>query len=230
VKQFKSDDISSIQRVAIEPINAAMSTLAGKKEIAKELVSLGLVKRPEQYINILTNGKVEPLYEFESLNLARLRQEKELLQQGIGLAPVDPMTGQPMDDGQQHIRPLITDTHWLDIQTYLEVLSTPDARNNSNVVNAVLGAISEKIRLWRSMDPILLQVLGGPPPAQPMPGMPIQGPVGPSAQKHAEGSPDGQVAPKANVHYVQLPHPPDNPITGEKQPQPMQGSVPVNRG
>ena len=185
-REFTSDDLQGIDRVTVEAINPALRTMAGRKAIADELLQRGMLQTPQQYILLLTTGKLEPLYEGEEANLLRIRRNKELLQDGFGLPPVaigpdgvpmvDPVTGlaQFADDGKQHVRPLKTDTHWLDIPEYLAVLAMPDARERPEVVQAVTGVVEYQLALWRSMDPALVAVLTGPP--APMPAAPAMPP------------------------------------------------------
>jgi hypothetical protein len=178
-REFTSDDLQGIDRVTVEAINPALRTMAGRKAIADELLQRGMLQTPQQYILLLTTGKLEPLYEGEEANLLRIRRNKELLQDGFGLPPVaigpdgmpmvDPVTGlaQFADDGKQHVRPLKTDTHWMDIPEYLAVLAMPDARERPEVVQAVTGVVEYQLALWRSMDPALVAVLKGPPAPMP---------------------------------------------------------------
>jgi hypothetical protein len=178
-REFTSDDLQGIDRVTVEAINPALRTMAGRKAIADELLQRGMLQTPQQYILLLTTGKLEPLYEGEEANLLRIRRNKELLQDGFGLPPVaigpdgmpmvDPVTGlaQFADDGRQHVRPLKTDTHWMDIPEYLAVLAMPDARERPEVVQAVTGVVEYQLALWRSMDPALIAVLKGPPAPMP---------------------------------------------------------------
>lgn len=185
-REFTADDLQGIDRVTVEAINPALRTMAGRKAIADELLQRGMLQTPQQYILLLTTGKLEPLYEGEEANLLRIRRNKELLQDGIGLPPVaigpdgmpmvDPVTGlaQFADDGKQHVRPLKTDTHWLDIPEYLAVLAMPDARERPEVVQAVTDVVEYQLALWRSMDPALIAVLKGQP--APMPAAPAMPP------------------------------------------------------
>jgi hypothetical protein len=112
-----------------------------------------------------------------------------------------------MDDGQEHIRPLITDTHWLDIPEALSVLATPSARERPEVTRAVSEYVHLKLAMWRQMDPAIILLLGGTP--APMPGagggVPTlgSGEAGPGAAPQPEEQP-------------RLPEPPKNPITGER--------------
>lgn len=212
-KEFTADDLRDIDRVTVEAVNPALRTLAGKKAIADELLQRGLIQTPQQYLLLITTGRIEPLYEGEQANLMRIRRNKELLQDGIGLPPVavdangrpmvDPASGLATfaDDGKPHVRPLKTDTHWIDIPEYLAVLAMPDARERPDVVTAVLGVVDYQLALWRNMDPALIAVLKGTPapvaqPPAPPPATPLAETQGLSA---VGGPPLAQVPPAINL-------------------------------
>lgn len=213
-REFTADDLRDIDRVTVEAINPALRTMAGKKAIADELLQRGMLQTPNQYILLLTTGKLEPLFEGEEANLMRIRRNKELLQAGMGLPPVatgpdgmplvDPVTGlaQFADDGAQHVRPLKTDTHWLDIPEYLAVLAMPDARERPEVVQAVTGVVEYQLALWRNMDPALVAVLKGQPApmaaALPPPSAPSSPTPGPGITPIA-GAPPSEVPPAINL-------------------------------
>jgi hypothetical protein len=215
-REFTADDLRGIDRVTVEAINPALRTMAGKKAIADELLQRGMLQTPQQYILLLTTGKLEPLFEGEEANLLRIRRNKELLQEGIGLPPVAVgPDGRPMvdlntglaefaDDGQPHVRPLKSDTHWLDIPEYLAVLAMPDARERPQVVQAVTEVVEYQLALWRSMDPALIAVLKGQP--APMPAMPAPQPPLPGTENAPTpgiapiaGAPASEVRPAINL-------------------------------
>lgn len=213
-REFTADDLRDIDRVTVEAINPALRTMAGKKAVADELLQRGMLQTPNQYILLLTTGKLEPLFEGEEANLMRIRRNKELLQAGIGLPPVatgpdgmplvDPVTGlaQFADDGAQHVRPLKTDTHWLDIPEYLAVLAMPDARERPEVVQAVTGVVEYQLALWRSMDPALVAVLKGQPApalAAPPPPPAPPGPTSSPGIAPIAGAPPSEVPPAINL-------------------------------
>ena len=114
-----------------------------------------------------------------------------------------------------------SDTHWTDIPEYLSVLASPDARANGAVTTAVLDLVTEKLRLWKTMDPDLIAVLGGMPApssmmaamgGMPPPGAPPGGPPGPPPDAMSTGG---------DTRPVSMPKPPPNPIDGSQAPPPL---------
>lgn len=232
LKEFDSKDLEHVDRVSLEQVNPATRMFSGRMELLDWLGQRNLISDAKQAIAFLDTGRIETVYEFDSLNLARIRREKEMLMQGIGLPPPVP-PGMPPPPGT-FIRPLLSDTHWLDIPEYLSVLAAPEARENPAVVNAVLTVVQEKVRLWRSMDPALLAVLKGPPCPPPAPIMPpvpgVQLPPGAGPQPANGGPPEPSQA-KAplpeGAKPVNLPKPPPMREPASGAPVQMPGVAPA---
>lgn len=224
-QSFSKASLGKVARYACEPVNPATKTLAGRVAMAQPLLDSGRITM-DQYLRVVATGRDEPVLAFTQVNSARIQQEKEMLMRGIGIPPVaqgpDGMpllsaTGLPVlqDDGLEHIRPLITDTHWLDIPEALGVLATPSARTNPAVARAVSEYVHYKLALWRQMDPAIILLLGGMPAPVPMP------PVSPMLPAPGGGTPalgggqPGQapVSGGGGEEGPSLPQPPENPIT-----------------
>jgi len=231
-KSFSKASIGKVSRYAVESVNPVTKTLAGRVAFAQPLLDTGRITS-EQYLRICQTGRDEPIYDFVRNNQARIQREKEMLMRGVGLppmqvgpdgAPVLDSSGLPLfaDDGAEHIRPLITDTHWLDIPEELAVLATPEVRENPAVVKAVSELVHYRLALWRQMDPAVIMLLGGtpaPPPAAPLGMMPGIG-AGVPAMGQAQGSGgDGRPPGPHPERQPGLPKPPPNPITGQQDQQ-----------
>lgn len=226
LKHWSMEDLAGVDRFVVEPVNPIMKTLAGKVSFMQPLLESGKVTLQE-YLDVVQTGRLSPTIRFAQDNSARIEREKEMLMQGIGVPPIQMMPGPmgpaPMldaqgnpifvDDGQPHIRPLITDTHWLDIPEYLGVLAMPEVRDAPEVVKAVTEAVHLKVQMWRSMDPAILMLLHGPPaPPLGMPLMPPQGPP-PNGPPGQPPKPPGPTAGPENGPQVELPKPPPNPLS-----------------
>lgn len=187
-KSWKDSDIKGVDRFVVESISPLLQSYAGKQTVADKLLDKGLIQDGRQYITLVTTGEFEPLVDSVDANLMRIRKEKEMLQEGIGLPPIDvnasfaasqkasqaagktvsvPVFIDPPQgkDGKVPpcIRPFIYDQHWLDIPEYLAVAAMPMARDKPEIVAAVTGVIEEKIRLMKQIDPVMLAVLKCPP-------------------------------------------------------------------
>ena len=151
---------------------------------------------------------------------------------GIGPPPIDPVAtlasgGFPVfvDDGQEHIWPMISDPHWSDIPQFLSVAQSPEGRSGpqgQKMIRAVTELVQVSLQMWRLMDPALIAVQGGqpcppqfmPPPLPPSTEGDGNGPV-PNAKDTTVKDP-----PLEGAKPIPLPKPPMNPITGERPPAP----------
>ncbi len=168
-KSWTAEDLSGVDRFVVESVNPLTQTFSGRKDAAKELLDHNMIESPQQYLLLCETGRLEPMLESSEAQLMSIRKEKEMLQDGIGLPPVDVAqslaSGLPVfkDDGQPHIRPLIYDKHWESILEDLGVIAMPMVRDNTKVVTAAMGVIEERKRLMKLMDPVMLAVLRCPP-------------------------------------------------------------------
>ncbi|CAB4199917.1 hypothetical protein UFOVP1351_15 [uncultured Caudovirales phage] len=188
LKEFTQDDIGSISRVTVSAANALTKTVAGRTEIANQLLNSGLIKRPEQYMTVIQTGQLEPMFENETSELLLIRQENEDLAEGKAAQVV------------------ATDVHDMHIREHKSVLASPEARQDPNIVNATLQHIQEHIMALQSTDPLLLQLTGVQ--VMPPPPMPPAGPEG------APLPPAGQPGPQPAM--PEPAQPPANPITGQE--------------
>lgn len=229
--EWTKKDLSMVARVTVEPVSAVSKTLAGKMQMADMFLERGLINTPDEYLTVRATGRIEKLTEFKDRNLLRLQQEKEMLQRGIGLPPIDEMATNealaldpealPVFDATaqgEFIRPTVVDTPWLDIAEYAAVLASPEARVRPDVVKACTDAIQFKVQLWRTMPPEVIAALGGfqPPPAM-------------GAEMSAPGAmPDGEQPSSAGeMRPIEPPKPPPNPMTGEQAPAASDVTQPV---
>lgn len=201
MKSFTGKEISNINRVTVDLGNPVSRTTAGKVQIAENLIKNGMVEDAQQYIQVLTTGRLEPVIEGKQAELMLIRSENEVL-----------------SDGQDAIATGV-DNHPLHVKEHKCVISSPEARANPAVVKAVLAHIQQHIDLWKQTDPALMQMIGEePPPAPallPPPGQPgapaINGAGTPTPAVMTPGNPTVKKA--EGVHGPSMP---TNPLTHEK--------------
>lgn len=181
LREFTKEDLLGVDRVIVEAVNPQSKTFAGNTVRADKLMDMGLIKDPQQYITFTDTGNLKPMTDSVEKRNAFVQRNKELLQRGIGLPPVDPYTGDFVHDGQEHVTISIADTHWLNIPEYDAVMYDPGARTRPDVVRAVNEVRAYSFKLWRSMDPAMILIHGGfpcPPLADPAMVLPPDGKVG----------------------------------------------------
>lgn len=223
MKEFTQADISDVGRVTVDVGNPLSRTTAGKVQIAEDLMSKGLLDRPEQYFQVLSTGRLEPAYENEQAQIMLVRAENEKLgdEQSQLEQANDPNTGQPImgPDGKPMVIPpvhaLATDDHVMHIKEHQVVLASPEARANPVIVQNTLAHLQEHMDLLRTSDPLLLSLLGQPvvqaPPSPPDTPPPGKGDKGKTSEVTDASNPVTKEAGK-----VKQPSMPTNPQTGEK--------------
>lgn len=199
---FTKDKLKNIKRVIVDLGNPLSRTTAGKVNMADNLLERGMIKEPEQYIEVLTTGKLEPVYEGPQAEKMLIRAENEKLMEG------------------ERVQAISVDPHALHIQEHKVVIASPESRSNPTVVENTLLHIAEHINLLKTTDPALLMAIGQQPiqsPQPPAPGAPAlpsggASPSGPAPESVATpGAADGR-----GNEAVRMPAMPKNPLTGEK--------------
>lgn len=169
LKEFTGEEISSINRVVVDMGNPLSRSIAGRVQMAEQLLQMNLLKTPEQYFQVINTGRIEATFEGEMSELLLIRRENELM----------------MDGESPIVSPL--DTHQLHIMEHKSVLADPELRRDPALVKNVLDHIEGHLDALRNTDPALLQITG----QQPLPpaGMPPEGQMAPEGQ-----APEGEGA------------------------------------
>jgi len=152
MRNFNGDDLENVNRVQVDLGNPLTRTLAGKTELANQLVQTGLLQTPEQYLAVVTSGNLDALTEASVNEIQLIREENELLIEGKP-TPV-----------------VITDDHRKHIMEHQSILYNPMNRNDEALMRVTLDHIQTHINMLQ--DPgaqTLFQVLGrqGLPPVNP---------------------------------------------------------------
>ena len=201
MKEFSGKDLSQIQRVLVDVGNPLASTLAGKMQIADNLMQAGFINDADQYLVVLETGNLDPVLEGPLKEQYQIRQENELMATG------------------EEVVALITDNHKQHINEHKAVLSSPESRKNPEVIRATLAHIMEHIGQLKTADPVLLQILGQEPvQAQPgtQPNQPAQGKIPPQPKASGE------------VPVVQPNSPVTEMAAKTKMPNPPAGTDPAS--
>jgi hypothetical protein len=161
MREFVGDDLEQINRVIVDVGNPLARTTAGRLEIANNMMQMGLIKTPQEYLSVLNTGRLEVMYQADQLELLQLRDENESLMRG------------------EQVRVLLTDTHKDHILEHRAILADPQMRKDEKLVAAVLDHIQEHINVWRDTSPDILMSLGQQPLAPQQPPAPEQQGPGP---------------------------------------------------
>jgi len=170
LKEFSGDDLSGVNRCIVDIDNPLASTTAGKMEIAKDLLQMQAIKTYQQYMTVLTTGKLDDLMEDTVSELFLIKDENEIMMEG------------------GDVQAVFTDEHLLHINEHKVVLSDPVLRRDPKLVAKVTAHMQEHLDALKYTDPNTLMALGQqpilPPQGAPMP--PQQGQQAPPANAPAE--------------------------------------------
>lgn len=176
LREFQKDDLESIDRVIVQMGNPLSRTLAGRLEIATQLLQAGLVKVPEEFLTVLQTGQLKPLTDTLDSQLSVIHQENEALK-----------LGQPTSA-------LMTDDQSLHLKKHAAVLDSLEMRGNPIILQSVLSHIAQHQQLL--MSPAYASyasVLGYQfPPPMPMPQMGGNNPEFGNKEKPAKGMSAGR--------------------------------------
>lgn len=143
MREFTGKDLDAISRVMVDMGNPLTRTTAGKVNLAEQMMNFNLIDNPDQYIQVVTTGRLEPVIQGKQSELLLIKSENEQLADGI-----------PQ-------RALITDQHFHHITEHKTVLASPEVRAdpNSPIVAAALSHIQEHIDFLKTGDPALLALI-----------------------------------------------------------------------
>jgi hypothetical protein len=121
--------------------NPMTRTTAGKVNLAEQMLNFNMIENPDQYIQVVTTGRLEPVIEGKQAQLLLIKGENEELS-----------VGKPQ-------RTLATDNHAKHILEHAVVLSNPAIRQDPNnpIVAVTLAHIQEHIMMMN--DPNIQQLM-----------------------------------------------------------------------
>jgi len=165
LKEFTGEAISDINRVIVDVGNPLARTLAGRVQMAEQLIQMQLVKNPTQYFQVLNTGRIDPMFEDEMDQFLLAQSENERLLMG------EPVIASMLDAHKQHI------------MDHRKVFSDPEMRKDAELLKNAHAHIQQHIDLLRGGDPDLLQLIGEQPlnPAQ---GIPSNGALPPGPMRN----------------------------------------------
>lgn len=200
MREFTGEDLDQVNRVMVDAGNPMTRTTAGKVELAQMMMQAGLITTPDQLLQVIQTGNLDPLIEGKTTELLAIKAENEALAEN------------------QPVAVMITDQHKLHIMEHKSVISDPAVREDPATVEAVTNHILEHFQFLS--DPQYAQLLvllgqepiqqqGAPAPMQGGQGAPVQGGQQPT-------SPNEMVA----QMQPNMPSMPTNPMTGQPAPTP----------
>ncbi len=136
LREFVGDDLNAINRVMVDMGNPMTRTTAGKTQMAETMLQNNLISNPDQYIQVVTTGRLEPIIEGKQAQLLLIKGENEHLSDG------------------KPVRALVTDDHQKHILEHTTVLANPEIRMDPNnpIVAATLAHIQEHMAMMNNPE------------------------------------------------------------------------------
>lgn len=158
IKEFVGSDLEGITRVSVEQVNPISRTPAGRMELAKDMLQSGLIKNPQHYLEVMTTGQLDALYEHETSQILNIRSENEDLTEG------------------KMPKAILTDQHRNHINEHATVLDSPEARQDPGIVQNTLAHINEHLAILDDPNVAQILIMLGQEPLAPPQGPQPQGP------------------------------------------------------
>ncbi len=208
-QSFTSKDIDSISRVQVQAGNPLSKTISGRLSIAQDLLQNKIITNAAEYLQVLQTGLLEPMIQGPTSELLNLASENEYLTDGEAV-PV-----------------LYTDNHQLHIQEHSALASDPQVRMDAARFDVISKHILEHINYLSDPAYQNYRQLMGYTSVAPA-GMPSSGPdagnnpaLQPTMGQVSPG-PVGNTQVQQMAANINMPKPPQNPLTGQRAPLPGQ--------
>lgn len=223
LKEFTGEQIGSINRVVVDVGNPLSRTIAGRVQMAEQMLQMNLIKSPQQYFQVMNTGRLDSMFEGELSELMLIKSENERMTEG------------------EDVQATALDAHRLHIMEHKSVLADPDLRRDPVLTEKVFNHILQHIDLLRETDPDLLALIGEQPlpplqqPLAPTPtgeSIPVQGQPAPQNQnipnRSLERSPMSGIMGEQEVAAVSGPGVENQPLPNMPTPPPPFQNLPVN--
>lgn len=147
---FRGGDLDSVLRVRVKTASALSKTLAGRKEIADQLLQAQMIKDPREYLTAIETGNLSPIFRSAVDQQSIIKSENERMSRG------------------EEVIVLEYDHHGLHVRDHLCELNT-GARYDAQRREVLKKHIDEHIMIWTKMSmraPDILEACGCPPLTQ----------------------------------------------------------------
>jgi len=163
LQYFTKDQWGSIQRVRVKAANPLLNTIAGRMQVVETLKNWPGIpfKNPEQVIELLLSGTWKPLTNPTRAANLRIRYENEQFLKGTTIG-----ADSEGNDTVLEVPVYPTDHAATHLWGHLELLDSPLGMRNPDVRASLMAHILEHIRVARTGDSYLANVLGLTPPEQ----------------------------------------------------------------
>ena len=178
VQSFKGQDLQGVKHVKIQVGNPLGKSVAGRLEAAQMMLSQGLLKSPQEFLEVITTGSLQNTLEEGTAEMNLIQRENEMMSEGE--SPVV----SALDNHQEHVA------------SHRQLIMRPEIRSNPEKLQAALNHIEQHLTELDNLaygNPMLLALaLGQPlPMPQPDPATGFGGEAAPAPGAEGGMSPEG---------------------------------------
>lgn len=207
VKTFKGEDLKAINRVVVDSANPLAKTIAGRVQMADNLLQYGEITS-KQYMNVINTGNLETATDGAIFEQMGIKDENEAIMNG------------------DQVPVLAYDQHYEHITAHRGLISDPAMRRDAQLVKLVTEHIDAHIQQLMTVNPNALMAMGMQPiqAAPPAPG------ANPAAEQNPAALPPEEQAIQQTGAQPQDPGArlpegfEDSPLTAEQNAARIQGA------
>jgi hypothetical protein len=190
-QSFKAEDLQDVQRVAVKTASALSRNIAGRKELADNLLMNKMIEDPREYLQIIETGNLSPVFRGPINELTNVKAENEMMLRG------------------ETPHAVLWDNHSLHIREHRGELDTK-ARYDQRLAGVINTHLMEHFNLWSQMSresPDMLAAIG----VQPLPQAMATGQAAMQAQMMPGAPPQNGPPPQETPNAVDQEGPPPGP-------------------
>lgn len=154
VQSFKGEDLQGVKHVKIQVGNPLGKSIAGRLEAAQMMLSQGLLKSPQEFLEVITTGSLQNMVESGTAEMNLIQRENEMM--ADGRMPIVSALDNPIEH----------------LQSHKELQAREEIRNDPEKLKVVMDHIAEHIEMLDTLaqgNPMLLQLALGEPLTMPQP-------------------------------------------------------------
>jgi len=157
-REFVGKDIPEVSKVTLRVTSPLLSTSAGVSDIAEKLLQAKLIRTPQEFLEVITTGNLETLYNSELSELELINAENDELREGRAVRAIT------SDIHNQHIvqhKSVINDPKLRILAAqYIEgAQNPPDIEKAFMVASETTKHIEDHLNQAKNADPMLTAII-----------------------------------------------------------------------
>ena len=152
VQTYGQKDFDGVDGIIVDIANPILDTVSGKMWMADQLLQRGMVSNPWEFLTLIRTGDFEKVIRAEEEQLKRVHAENEKLIRGETVYVSE-----------------YTDNHVLDIREHAPLISSPENRDNAQLLQKVGAHLAQHVQALMKPDVQYWMAVQNWPTAPPVP-------------------------------------------------------------